>query len=126
MKSVRFPLIALCALVLATSCTTFKASGLSYAPAETKYTVLGNFQTTIWVNEFLGASGGSKLFNLTSDATEGPIHEAILKAVVEKGGTGAINITIEHQASFVNLLLNGFTGSIYAPSMVIISGTVIK
>ena len=74
MKSFRVPLLALCVLLLGTSCTTFKASGLSYSPAETKYTVLGDFHTTIWVNEFLGSSGGAKLLNLTADATEGPVH----------------------------------------------------
>jgi hypothetical protein len=126
MKSLRFPLLALCLVLLATSCTTFKASGLAYAPAGTKYTVLGDFHTTIWVNEFLGSSGGAKLLNLSADATEGPIQAAIAKEVEAKGGTGAINVTIVHQASFVNLLLNGFTGAIYAPSTVIISGTVIK
>lgn len=118
--------LALAALALAAGCTTFRASGLSYTPADAKYTVLGEFHTTVWVNEFLGSSAGAKLLNISANATEGPVHEAILKAVVEKGGTGAINVTIEHEASFVTILLNSLTGSIYAPSVVKISGIVIR
>jgi len=122
----RFLLLLLAIGLLAVGCTTFKVSGLAVEPSGQQFTKIGNFHTEVWVNEFLGASGGSKLFNLTSDATEGPVADAIQKAIKNQGGTGAVNITIEHQASFVNLILNYFTGTIYAPSLVIISGTVIK
>jgi hypothetical protein len=121
--------IAFVAALLAlsiTSCSTFKASGLAVNAKGAQYTSLGEFQTEVWVNSFLGASAGSKLFNLTADATEGPIADAIQKEISAKGGTAAVNITIQHKASFVNLLLNWITGDIYAPGTVIISGTVIK
>ncbi len=127
MRFMRTALLLAVALVLVIGCTTFKASGLSYTPAgSTKYTIVGDFHTSVWVNEFLGNSGGAKLFNLTADATEGPVKDAIETAIKEKGGTGAVNITIMHQASFINLILNGITSGLYAPSMVIVSGTVIK
>jgi hypothetical protein len=108
------------------SCTTFKASGLSYALQPSKTTVLGNFRTELWIHEFLGASGGANLFNITADATEGPVTQAIQNAIVEKGGDAAINVTIEHQASFVDIVLNALTSSIYAPGNVIVSGTIVK
>jgi hypothetical protein len=88
--------------------------------------VLGNFRTEIWVHEFLGSSGGANLFNITADATEGPVKEAIQNAIAEKGGDAAIDVTIEHQASFVDVLLNAITSGIYAPGNVIVSGTIIK
>jgi len=114
------------AAALLASCTTFKASGLSYSIASPKTTVLGDFKTEVWVNEFLGASGGANLFNISADATEGAVREAIQNAIKEKNGDAAINVTIEHQASFVDLLLNAITSSIYAPGNVIISGTIVK
>jgi hypothetical protein len=124
-KSVWFMLIAVIVLC-AVSCTTFKASGLQATTAPEERTVMGNFRKTVWVNEFLGSSAGSKIFNVTADATEMEVTTAIQNAIHELGGTAAINITVEHQASFVNLLLNWLTCSIYAPSEVIVSGTVVK
>jgi hypothetical protein len=121
-------LIAILAIVAATfaSCTTFKASGLEYSFKPQKTTVLGDFETEVWVNEFLGASAGAKFLNVTADATDNAVKEAIQKAIKDKSGDAAINVTIEHRASFVDILLNGITSYIYAPSMIIVSGTVVK
>jgi hypothetical protein len=52
--------------------------------------------------------------------------DAIQKAIRDKNGDAAINVTIEHQASFVDIILNAVTSYIYAPSLVIVSGTIIK
>jgi hypothetical protein len=114
------------AAALLASCTTFKASGLSYSLKATKTTVLGDFKTEVWVNKFLGSSGGINFLNISSDATEGPVKDAIQNAIKEKGGDAAVNVTIEHQASFVDILLNTLTSSIYAPGNVIVSGTIVK
>jgi hypothetical protein len=103
-----------------------KASGLAVLPPGENYTVVGEFRTEVWVNEFLGEPAGPKLFNLTADLSDGPVKDAIAMAIQEKGGTGAIKITIEHRASFTDLLLTALTSSIYAPSLVVITGTVIK
>ena len=126
MKNFKVVALLFVAAALLASCTTFKASGLSYSIASPKTTVLGDFKTEVWVNEFLGASGGANLFNISADATEGAVREAIQNAIKEKNGDAAINVTIEHQASFVDLLLNAITSSIYAPGNVIISGTIVK
>ena len=126
MKNFKVVALLFVAAALLASCTTFKASGLSYSIASPKTTVLGDFKTEVWVNEFLGASGGANLFNISADATEGAVREAIQNAIKEKNGDAAINVTIEHQASFVDLLLNAITSSIYAPGNIIISGTIVK
>ena len=126
MKALKFVAVLVVAAAVIASCTTFKASGLSYTLKERKTTVLGDFKVEVWVNEFLGTSGGSNLFNITADATESPLKEAIQKEIKDKNGDAAINVTIEHQASFVNILLNGITSGIYAPSMVIVTGTIVK
>jgi hypothetical protein len=118
-------LVLACGLLIA-GCTTFKASGLAVIPAGGNYTIVGDFHTEVWINEFLGASAGPKLFNITADATDSPIWAAIDEQVRQRGGIGAINIAIEHKASFANLLLNALTSGLYAPSIVRISGTVIK
>ena len=126
MKALKLSLLfGVAALVLA-SCMTFKASGLSVMPADSKYQVLGSFTTTVWVNEFLGSPGGAKLLNITADATDPLVAAAIDREIKAKGGTAAVEVTIVHRASFFNLLLAAVTAGIYAPSVVEISGTVVK
>jgi hypothetical protein len=125
-KIFKYVALLVVAIALLASCTTFKASGLSYSLQAPKATVLGDFKVEVWVNEFLGEAGGAKLFNITADATEGPVKDAIQNAIRDKGGDAAINVTIEHQASFVDVLLNVVTSSIYAPGNVIITGTIVK
>lgn len=107
------------------SCTTFKATGLTYSPT-TKGTVVGDFKTEVWVHQFLGYSGGTKLFNLMADQMDPAIKTAVEKAIKDKGGDVATNVTIEYQASFLNMVFNNFTAGIYAPGTVIVSGTIVK
>jgi hypothetical protein len=107
-------------------CTSFKASNLAVMPPGANYTSLGNFHTTVLVNGFLGGSAGTKLFNVSSDVTDEAVSHAIEQEIKDKGGTGAINITIEHRASFIQALLNSFTMAIWAPAEIYITGTVIK
>jgi hypothetical protein len=126
MRTLKVLAILAVAVAVIASCTTFKASGLSYSLTSPKTTVVGDFKTEVWVNEFLGSSGGAKFLNVTSDATDNPLKEAIQKAIKDMNGDAAINVTIEHKASFVDILLNGITSYIYAPSMVIVSGTIVK
>jgi hypothetical protein len=54
------------------------------------------------------------------------VKDAIQNAIRDKGGDAAINVTIEHQASFVDILLGAITSGIYAPGNVIITGTIVK
>ena len=126
MKALKMGLILALVVLAVTSCTTFKASGLSYTTAPAQQTTLGTFRTEVWVNGFLGSSGGAKLFNISSDFTDQAVKDAIQKEIAAKGGTAAVDVTIENQASFVDMVLNAITDSIYAPSDLIITGTVIK
>jgi Na+-translocating ferredoxin:NAD+ oxidoreductase RnfE subunit len=126
MKALKISLLFAVALLALASCTTFKASGLSMTLDSQKYTVVGSFSTTVWVNEFLGYAAGAKLVNLSADATDSAVKDAIQKEIRAKGGIAAVDVTITHQASFVNLLLNGITLSLYAPSTLIITGTIVK
>ena len=126
MKTLKLMAVLVASVAIIASCTTFKASGLSYSLKGQKTTVLGEFKTEIWVNEFLGAPAGAKLFNITADATEPAVKDAIQKEIRDRGGDAAIDVTIEHQASFVDILLGAVTASIYSPGNVIVSGTIIK
>jgi hypothetical protein len=126
MKILKLMGVLVVGIAILASCTTFKASGLSYDLKAPKTTSLGDFKVEVWVNEFLGSSGGANLFNITADATEGPVKDAIQKEIKDRNGDAAINVTIEHQASFVDILLNVVTSSIYAPGMVIVTGTIVK
>jgi hypothetical protein len=126
MRKLSVSLLLSVVLVLVIDCTTFKASGLAYVPAGAQNTVLGDFYVELWVDEFLGSSGGAKLGNIAADATEPLIREAIEAAIKAKGGSGAINITIVHRATLVDIILNSITTGLYAPSQVVVSGTVIK
>ena len=126
MKTLKLIAVLVVTAAIAASCTTFKASGLTYSLKTQKTTVMGEFRTEVWVDEFLGAPAGANLFNITADATEGQVKEAIQKEIRDKNGDAAINVTIEHQASFVDILLGAVTFDIYAPGTVIVSGTVVK
>ena len=64
MKTLKLMAVLVASVALIASCTTFKASGLSYSLKGQKTTVLGEFKTEIWVNEFLGAPAGAKLFKI--------------------------------------------------------------
>jgi hypothetical protein len=118
-------------LVVLSSCTTFQVSGLSMnSPASnqnTDYQILGNFETKVWVNKFLGMpAAGPTLFNLTSGASDGAIQRAILNEVQIRGGTGATNIKIKWSANILQLIANSFTFGLWSPATATISGMVIK
>lgn len=113
-------------LLTIVSCTTFELDGLTYSKDAPGVEVLGEFEVTVWVNEFLGGSGGANLFNLTSDAMNDPIRKAIQEEIETLSGDAAINVSVKYQASFVNILLNGITGGIYAPATAVITGTVVS
>ena len=107
-------------------CTSFKISGVEVSAQTSQGTVLGTFDINVNVNKVLGMAGGTNLFNLTSDATDPKIVEAVKAEIAKLGGTKAINVKIDYKASFLNLILNGITFSIWAPSIAHVTGTVIK
>ncbi len=113
-------------LVALVSCTTFKFSGAQVTTQLPAYTSVGTFDITVWVNEFLGSSGGANLFNITADAMDTPIYDAIQREIHKYSGDAAVNVTIEYNASVVDILLNAVTSGIYAPAEAHITGTVVK
>jgi hypothetical protein len=123
----RLSVLAFAALaLLLSSCTTFKFSGAQITKEIPSYTVVGDFMITVNVNKFLGASGGATLFNVASDATDAVIYDAIQREISKYTGDAAVNVTIEYQASFLNLLCNGLTASLWAPATAIVSGKIVK
>lgn len=120
----RFAVPALAILLLA-GCTTFKFSGAAVTPRLSSYTKVGSFHITVKINKFLGNSGGMTLFNVTADATDGPIYDAIQREIQMHSADAAIDVAINYQATFVDLLLNYITAGIYAPATAEVSGTLI-
>ena len=125
MKKLVVVLFSLLVVLVLASCTTFRAEGLSsYVPKD--YEVLGEFEESITVHKFFGSPAGATLFNIAQDATKDAIDKVIREEVKNLGGTAAIDIEIEYEATFLNMLAAGFTSSIWAPGKLTISGTVIR
>ncbi len=125
-KKLLFLLTSIVLLFSLTSCTTFKASGLSATVKTADYDVVGYMDETIHFNKFLGTSGGSNLANITGDATESEINSEIADQIFMHGGDAIINMNIDYGASFLNLLGNAITYGIWAPSKAHVTGTIVK
>jgi hypothetical protein len=122
-----FRYLALAAIVLlVASCTTFQMSGIQQNENMPSYQRVGEFETTVMVNEFLGSSGGANLVNVTATNMDNEIYDAIRREIQKYSGDAAVNVTVEYQASFVDLLLNGVTFGLYAPAHAKISGVIVK
>lgn len=119
-------ILAVLLAVVLSSCTTFVLSGTQMTREMPAYDTVGQFETTVKVNEFLGASGGANLFNVTSDTMDTAIYDAIQREIQKFTGDAAVNIEIEYKATFIDMLLNGLTWSLYAPATAHISGTIVK
>lgn len=125
MKALRIVLVGVAILAIA-SCTTFQLSGIQMTEDMPGMQPLGDFETTVKVNEFIGNAGGANLFNLTATNMDDRIYDAIRREVQRRSGDAAINVTVEYRASFIDLLLNGITFGLYAPATAVISGTVVS
>lgn len=112
--------------LVAVSCTTFKLDGTQVTREIPSYNSVGTFDVTVKVHEFLGASGGANLLNITADAMNNPIYDAIQREIQKYSGDAAVNISIEYKAGFIDMILNGITGGIYAPATAEIKGTIVK
>jgi hypothetical protein len=126
MKKALIFVSALVLLTLVGGCTTFKASGLEFHGTPSQGDFLGGFDIKVTSHRFLGFSAGPTLFNISQDSTDPKVTEAIRKEISSRGGTAAINIQIEQQASALQVILNAITWSIYAPVTLHITGSVIK
>jgi hypothetical protein len=127
-KSSLIMLVCLLALVtlVGVSCTSFKISGLEVAQQASSGATVGNFDINVKITKWLGIAGGPNLLNIGADNTDPAIVNAIKGEITKLGGTKAINVKIEYQATFINLILNGILGGIYAPATAHVTGTVIK
>lgn len=113
-------------VLFAASCTTFQLSGIQMNEEMPSYQAVGEFETSVMVNEFLGSSGGANLVNATATNMDNPIYDAVRREINKYSGDAAVNVTVKYEASFVDLLLNGITFGLYAPAHAKIEGTVVK
>ena len=126
MKQFSRIIVLVAGVALLFSCTTFQFSGAQVTKTIPSYSSVGTFDVTVKVHEFLGNSGGMNLLNVTADEMDTKIYDTIQREIQKYTGDAAVNITIEYEASFIDLLLNGITFGIYAPATARIQGTVVK
>ncbi|WP_020612763.1 Bor/Iss family lipoprotein [Sediminispirochaeta bajacaliforniensis] len=126
MKKLLYLVCAAMLVTLVASCTTFKLSGLQMDIERQSYQTVGELDLKITVHEFLGNSGGSNLANVSADNMDTVIYDAIQREVSKFSGDAAVNVTVEYQASVVDILLNAITFGIYAPAEAHVTGTIIK
>ncbi|MCR4580416.1 MAG: hypothetical protein K5681_08720 [Treponema sp.] len=112
-------------LLLASSCTTFKAEGLSFIPFTNGTQVIGHFREGKTVIELLGQSGGSNLFNITSGAMKDKITGIIWNEVNKMGGNAAINVEVTYSVGPIGYFFNVITFNILAPARVVVEGDVV-
>jgi hypothetical protein len=112
-----------------TGCTTFQASGLQTGLAVNGqgYEKVGDFSEKEWTNKFLGwGSNGGTLFNLSSNATDQQVREAIEKNIKKFDGDGVIDVKIKYGSNPLQWILTAITGAIWMPGTVTVTGTVVK
>lgn len=124
-KKIALVLFVVLAVVLS-SCTTFKLSGTQVTKEIPAYDSVGTFNITVKVTEFLGSPGGANLGNITADAMDTKIYDAIQREIQKYTGDAAVNIVVEYKAEVIDILLTGITGGLYSPATAHISGTVVK
>jgi hypothetical protein len=126
MKKAVTALTIVAAVLLVASCTTFKMSGIQQNENMPSYQRVGEFETTVMVHEFLGFSGGINLVNATASSMDNEIYDAIRREIQKYSGDAAVNVTVDYQASVVDILLNSVTAGIYAPAHARIQGVIVK
>ncbi len=116
----------LLAIAMIVSCTSFKLSGIQIASNIPSYQTVGEFEIDVKVTEFLGFSGGTNLFNVSADAMDEKIHDAIQREIQKYTADAAVNVTVEYQATAINIILNTITGTIIAPATAKVTGVLVK
>ncbi|MDA3941604.1 MAG: hypothetical protein PF693_20235 [Spirochaetia bacterium] len=125
LNKIALVLMVVLAVVLS-SCTTFKLSGVQVTREIQSYDTVGTFDVSVKVYELLGAPGGANLGNVTADAMDTQIYDAIQREIQKYTGDAAVNVVVEYKAEFLDMIIGGFTGSILAPATAHISGTIVK
>ena len=114
-----------------TGCITFQASGLQmglYINGQ-KYEKMGDFTEKEWTNKFLGfyfLPNGATLFNLSSNATDPQVREAIEKNIKKFGGDGVIDVRVRYGSNPLQWIFAAITLGIWMPGTVTVTGTVVK
>jgi len=124
-KKLALVLLVVFAVVLS-SCTTFKLSGVQVTKEIPSYDTVGNFDISVKVNEFLGSPGGANLGNITADAMDTKIYDAIQREIQKFTGDAAVNVVIEYKAEVIDILFSGITGGLYSPATAHVSGVIVK
>jgi hypothetical protein len=118
--------VILILVMAAASCTTFKLSGIQITKAIPSYQTVGEFEISVSVMEFLGSAGGMNLANMTADAMDTKIYDAIQREISKFTGDAAVNVTVEYEVTLINAIVNGLTGAILAPATAQVSGVIVK
>ncbi len=126
MKKIKLFAVLAILLVVIMSCQTATFSGLQMTKDMDSFVVVKDFETTVTVWEFLGSPGGANLFNVSADAMDEPVFQAVQNEIQKLGGDAAVDITLVQEATLVDMIIGGVTGSILAPCKVHITGTVVK
>ncbi|MCR4632401.1 MAG: hypothetical protein K5786_12320, partial [Treponema sp.] len=112
-------------LLVASSCTTFKAEGLSFMPFTNNTQVIGHFHEGQTVIELFGQSGGANLFNITSGAMKDKVTGIIFNEISKQGGNAAVNVEITYYVGPISYFFNWITFNIVAPARVVVEGDVV-
>lgn len=121
----KFLSVVVCVLALVfASCTTFRATGLSYGNFDGQ--IVGHFDKKVVVWKYLGESGGATLFDLGQEEIDDAVNDAIRAELMRLNADAAIDVTIEEEASFFNMIINSITSGVLAPTTIRVSGTAIN
>jgi hypothetical protein len=126
--------LASCMALLLASCnampsfsqpvTSFQVSQLSAGVPAEDGQELEDFEITVRLKRYFGVSAGPAWLGDTN--TGELVREALNDEIRRQGGSRAANVTVAYEARMTDIMLNGFTGFIYAPTTARVSGTVLK
>ncbi len=119
-------LVVLAAIVLGmfAACTTVSFEGLQMQKDLQNYTVIKDFKRTITDPRLIGYGTSWALIPLARP--DKAIFDTIRSEINKVSGDAAIDVTISYGITLIDWLLNGFTGGLYSPRTITISGTIVK
>lgn len=113
-------------LLTIVSCTTFELGGMAYQTNTPTFDVLGSFDITVKVKEWVGSPAGINTFNISAENMNDPLRDAIQDEIQSLSGDAAINVRITYKATFTDFMASAFTLGIYTPATAVITGTVVS
>ena len=115
---------AVALVVLLASCTSVSFEGLQMQKDIPSYTTIKEFEKVIPDGHLLGWGTGYGLIPLGRPDME--IFDTIRMEIDKVSGDAAIDVTISYGMTAIDMLLNSFTGGVYSPRRITISGTIVK